>query len=163
MLEKGTNSLDGDDNDLSGYLKIGLDKAEAGSSGPWRSLFHFTSRRHVCSLTLALFFSIASGIVAPALALFLGKVFDQFSEYGSGKVESKVFIDKVTLYAISLCGLGAASGILNGAFYGFWLAFGELQASSAREQLFTNLLDKEVEWFDMRATGIETVVSRLQR
>ena len=163
MLEKEFNSKEDDDDDFDGDLEAGLNEDEAGSSSSWLALFNYTSRQHTLSLTIALIFSIASGVIAPALTLFLGKVFDQFSDYGSGKIQSSTIVHNVGKYSVYLCGLGIASGVFNGAFYAGWLAFGELQAKAAREELFKSLLAKEMEWFDMREMGVETLVSRLQR
>ena len=155
--------MDDDDVDSVEDLEVGLGECEHGATAPWKALFHFTCTSHFVVLTLALIFSIASGIVVPALAIFLGKIFDQFSFYGAGSLAGSGFAERVAKHSTELCVLGGVSGILNGAFYGFWLAFGEAQARSAREQLFNDIQDKEMVWFDMRRSGIETLVSRLQR
>ena len=43
-----------------------------------------------------------------------------------------------------------------------WLAYGELQAKSARDRLFHGLLEKEIEWYDLRMNGIGALLPRLQ-
>lgn len=43
-----------------------------------------------------------------------------------------------------------------------WIAFGELQAKSARDRLFYGLLRKEIAWYDMRKDGIGAMLPRLQ-
>jgi len=128
----------------------------------WRSLFCFTSRFHILPLALALLLSVASGIIIPALAIFLGKIFDSFTEFGAGSISGSDLVSRVSTYGIRLVGLGSASGVLNAGFFALWLFFGELQACSAREELFDSMLGKDMAWYDTRKSGIETLTSRLQ-
>ncbi|KAL9611484.1 MAG: hypothetical protein Q9167_003882 [Letrouitia subvulpina] len=58
--------------------------------------------------------------------------------------------------------LGCASGLLNAGFFMLWLAFGELQAKSVRDKLFGGILEKDMEWFDMRKDGVEALIQRVQ-
>ncbi|KAL8999973.1 MAG: hypothetical protein Q9188_005772 [Gyalolechia gomerana] len=132
------------------------------SSARWRSLFAFTSRSHLLTLCLALILSVASGAVAPVLSYLLGKVFDCFTSFGGGKYGGPELIRRVSKYAIGLTGLGAASGLLHTGYFGFWLVFGELQAKSARDSLYAGMLEKDMEWYDMRKDGIDALIQRLQ-
>ena len=128
----------------------------------WRSLFAFTTRTHILPLTVALLLSVGSGIVIPALALFLGRIFGFFSDFGAGKIGGSDLTQKVASNALILVGLGAASWFLNGTFFMFWLAFGELQAGSVRDKLFDGMLKKDMEWYDMRKAGVSALIPRLQ-
>ncbi|KAL8718257.1 MAG: hypothetical protein Q9225_004576 [Loekoesia sp. 1 TL-2023] len=132
------------------------------SNAPWRSLFAFTSRSHLLTLCLALVLSVASGAVTPVLSYLLGKIFGCFTNFGGGKYDGSELIKKVSKYAIGLTGLGAASGLLHAGYFGFWLVFGELQAKCARETLFAGMLEKDMEWYDMRKDGVEALIQRLQ-
>ena len=127
----------------------------------WRSLFNFASRMDVIPFLLALIFSIAAGIVAPALAIFLGSIFDLFTKLGADEISGSDLLDKVSGYAIILAGLGTASGIIHACYFMLWLVFGELQAKHVRERLFDGMLEKDMAWYDMRTDGIDTLVSRL--
>ena len=129
----------------------------------WRSLFNFTARPHVLPLLLALTLSVASGIITPALSIFFGKVFDCFTSFGAGTISGSDLLKKVSTYGLALVGLGSAGGLLNAGYFMFWLLFGELQAKSARDKLFDGMLEKEIEWYDMRKTGVDTLISRLQK
>lgn len=129
----------------------------------WRSLFNFTSRSHIVPLLLALVLSVVSGIIIPAVTVFLGKIFDSFTSFGGQQIRGPDLVKQVSTYALWLLGLGCTSGFLSGGFFMNWLVFGELQAKSAREKLFDGMLDKEMEWYDMRKAGIDTLTSRLQR
>ena len=128
----------------------------------WRSLFYFTSTAHVFPLVIALILSIASGIVIPALAIFLGKIFDTFSDFGAGTISGSDLTRQTSLNALYLLGLGTASWLLNGSYFMFWLLFGELQAKNVREKLFDGMLQKDMEWYDTRKSGVSAMVPRLQ-
>ena len=129
----------------------------------WLSLFNFTTRSHGFPLLLAIFLSVASGVIIPALSIFLGKIFDCFTSFGAGSISGSDLLHRVSMYGLALVGLGSASGILNAGYFMFWLLFGELQAKSARDGLFEGMLEKEMEWYDMRKAGIDTLISRLQK
>ena len=128
----------------------------------WRSLFNFTRKKHAITLALALILSVTSGVIIPALAIFLGSVFDSFTNFGAGKLSGSALLRKVSLDALALVGLGSASWLLNGGYFMLWLAFGELQAKSVREKLFDGMLEKDMEWYDMRKNGIGALVPRFQ-
>lgn len=149
-VEKATDT-DGQ-NEESDYIE---------ASG-WQSLFSFTSRIHLFSLFIALILSIASGIIIPAFAIILGRVFDLFTKYGAKEMSGSELVKKVSIYGLGLVGLGSGSGILNAGYFMAWLVFGELQAKRAREMLFDGMLKKDMDWYDMRKAGIDTLISRLQ-
>ena len=128
----------------------------------WRSLFNFTNKRDAIPLLLAATVSIAAGIVAPTLAIFLGKIFDLFTKFGAQEISGSDLLKKVSTYATVLAGLGTASGLLHASYFMFWLVFGELQAKHIRERLFDGMLEKNMGWYDLRKDGISTLVSRLQ-
>ena len=128
----------------------------------WGALFNFTTKAHILPLLIALLLSITSGIVVPALAIFLGKLFNLFTEFGAGKLSGPELVHKISTYDIYMLGLAAASMLFNAGYFGFWLYFGELQAKNVRDRLFDGLLKKDMEWFDMRTAGVNTLLSRLQ-
>ena len=128
----------------------------------WRDLFNFTSKAHNLSLFLGIFLSILSGIIVPAFALFLGKIFDSFTKFGAGSLDGSPLLVNISQYAIYLVALGLASWLLNGMYFAFWLVFGELQARSGRDKLFSGILQKDMQWFDTRNAGIAAFIIRLQ-
>ncbi|KAL8919834.1 MAG: hypothetical protein Q9208_006567 [Pyrenodesmia sp. 3 TL-2023] len=139
-------------------------ESETSKSGnaQWRFLFAFTCRSHVLPLCIAVVLSVASGAVTPILSYLLGKIFDNFTSFGAGRFDGTELVKRVSKYAIGLTGLGAGSGVLHTGYFGFWLAFGELQAKCARDSLYAEMLEKDMEWYDMRKDGIETLIQRLQ-
>lgn len=128
----------------------------------WKSLFNFSSRQHAPILIVALSLSAAAGITGPALAIFFGKIFDSFSAYGSGAADGAMLTRKVSNNAMALCVLGGTVWVLKGGYFGLWMVFGELQAKNARDRLFQNLLEKDLEWYEMRTSGIGALLPRLQ-
>jgi len=135
---------------------------KAKSAPAWSSLFAFTTRKHIVPLCAALLLSIASGVVQPILAIFLGKVFDAFSSFGTDKLDEVAFKHKITKDCLILVGLGAASWLMNAGFFLAWLAFGELQAKSCRAEVFDGLLLKQIAWFDKRKSGVAASMTRIQ-
>ena len=135
---------------------------DTGKNNSWRALFNFTTKAHLFALVVAIVLSVISGIVVPTLAIFLGKLFDLFTKYGQGAISGHELVHKVSVYGLYLVGLGAGVILLNAGYFGFWLFYGELQAKSVRDKLFDGLLEKDMEWFDMRKAGVNTLISRLQ-
>lgn len=72
-------------------------------------------------------------------------------------------VKKVAVNCIAIVGVGAGSWVLNGGFFMFWLVFGELQAKIVRDKLFDGLMQKDMEWYDLRKNGIGALILRLQR
>jgi ATP-binding cassette, subfamily B (MDR/TAP), member 1 len=128
----------------------------------WKSLFNFFSRQQAPLLTIALFLSTAAGVTGPALAIFFGKIFDAFSAYGAGAADGDMLMHKVSTDSIALCVLGGTVWFLKGGCFALWMVFGELQAKNARDVLFQSLLEKDLEWYEMREGGIGALLPRLQ-
>ena len=158
---QGSSKMECDDNP-PGDPEVAEEDSHQAENASWLALFNFTSKSHSIILIPAIILSILSGMVIPALAVFLGKIFDLFTSFGADIISGADLIKQVSTYGIALAGLGAASGILNAMFFGLWLLFGELQAKSAREKLFNGMLVKDLEWYDMRKSGIESLIARQQ-
>ena len=150
------------DVDLPGDLETDEEESNLAKHTSWRSLFNFTSTTDALPLLLGLILSIAAGIVNPALAILLGRIFDLFTNFGAGEISGSDLVEKISTNAIILSGLGTASGLLHAGYFTLWLVFGELQAKHVRERLFDGMLEKDMGWYDMRTDGINTLVSRLQ-
>ncbi|KAI9762777.1 MAG: hypothetical protein M4579_000129 [Chaenotheca gracillima] len=129
---------------------------------PWRSLFNFTTKKHAVPLTLAITLSIISGIIVPTMSIFLGKIFNSFTDFGGGVLTGDELLSKVSLYGAALVAVGGAGWVCNGSYFTFWLIFGELQAKSVRDKLFDDMMEKDMEWYDVRKIGIGALIPRLQ-
>ncbi|KAJ5294217.1 hypothetical protein N7508_009038 [Penicillium antarcticum] len=131
--------------------------------GPsWKSLFGFTTRRHLPTLVLGLISALAASCVTPALAISLGNVFDSFTSFAAGQIDTGGLGDKIIRNCFGMIGLGAAGWFLNGAYFALFVAFGEMQASEIRSQGFLKLLKRDVEWFEARSEGSGAFLSGIQ-
>ncbi|KAK2745867.1 hypothetical protein FQN57_003480 [Myotisia sp. PD_48] len=128
----------------------------------WTSLFHFTSKRHIVPLVLAIIFTIAGGLVTPLLALILGKLFKAFSDFGSHSISAGRLMSTISLHCIFLVCMGGTIWVLGSVHFSLWVVFGELQAKNARKSTFEQLLEKNMAWFDGIPDGITAVLPRIQ-
>ena len=128
----------------------------------WRSLFSFTTRQHAPAIVFIVLSTIASGALKPVAAIFFGYSFTSLSKYGSGIITAPEVVHEVSIWSIALCVLGVASWFFEGLFLLSWMLFGELQAKSVREKLFVGMLEKDMEWYDLREDGIGSLLIRIQ-
>ncbi|KAI4731384.1 putative ABC transporter [Aureobasidium sp. EXF-10728] len=137
---------------------LGKSKEDDVHAAPWRALFFFTTKSHLICLFIGLAAALAVGGITPAQSYLLGKAFNAFTSPSS----PSAVLESVTNYTIYLVAVGVGSWLVHFVFFSAWLAFGELQANSARERLFLGMLSKEIEWYDMRKNGIGAMIPRLQ-
>lgn len=135
---------------------------ELSAKQKWRVLFYFTTRRHAIALALALVFTVAAGVMLPMIAILLGRIFDAFSNFGAGAVTTEQLMHTVSRYCLFLFGLGLVIWVLQSGYFALWLVFGELQAKVARQRLFSELLKRDLGWFETRNDGIPALLPRLQ-
>ncbi|OJD17475.1 hypothetical protein AJ78_02448 [Emergomyces pasteurianus Ep9510] len=139
--------------------------ASSGTPAPtakWVSLFIFTSRKHAVPLIFGSLFTLGAGALVPMLAVLLGKIFGAFSTFGEGSLTSGQLIHAISTQCICLLALGSIIWLLQTCHFAFWIAFGELQAKSAREKSFMALLKKDISWFETKQDGISALLPRLQ-
>ncbi|CAG8956747.1 hypothetical protein HYFRA_00012291, partial [Hymenoscyphus fraxineus] len=128
----------------------------------WGSLFAFTQPKHGSSLVIAIFTSITAGLPQPVAAIIYGRVFSCITQFASGKSSAAELISKVSYWSIALAIAGGGAWLVQGASLASWMVFGELQAKSAREGVADALLEKDVEWYDLREDGIGSMLIRIQ-
>ncbi len=128
----------------------------------WRAVFTFTYRSHLLALVPAVAFSICGGALGPIMAIFLGKFFDAFADFGAGKISPDKLMERTLTSVYVLLAIGASNILLKSSMFAAWLIFGEMQAKGVRDELFKALLRKDLEWFEMRESGVGTLLSRLQ-
>ncbi|GAD98462.1 ABC a-pheromone efflux pump AtrD [Paecilomyces variotii No. 5] len=126
------------------------------------SLFKFTTRRHIPTLTVAVVTTIAAAMIQPLSAIFLGNIFDTLTEFGAGNLFGEELLGRTSRNCGILLSLGAANWILTGLYFMFWLIFGELQAKGARDTLFEELLKKDVAWFECQPDGVGALLVHIQ-
>lgn len=128
----------------------------------WGSLFGFTLHAHLLILIPGAIFALLGGCVTPALAIFLGNLFDAFTNFGAGQIKGDELRAKVASNCLGMFGLGSAGWLLNGAYFAAFVVFGEMQASSIRKKLFAELLKRDVAWFEARDEGAGAFLSGVQ-
>lgn len=140
----------------------GTDNLESGVKASWRSLFAFTTRKHTASLAWCALATFFGGLLKPVAAIFFGNVFSVLTQFGIGTLDSHDTLHQISIWCIALIVVGIAAWVLHGMFLSSWMVFGELQARSVREQMFIGLLNKDMEWFDLRKDGIGALLIRIQ-
>lgn len=136
--------------------------SEGAVKAPWRSLFFFTTKSNLPTLITGILFSIIAGACPPINAWIQGKIFESFSLLGAGQLTGEELYNGDRKYVLYFVGLAAATWVVNAGEFSCWMTFGELQAKSARDRLFHGLLEKDIEWYDLRKHGIGALLPRLQ-
>lgn len=132
------------------------------SSASWKALFSFTTKGHLGPLILAGIFSILAGLTIPVQAFLLGKLINAFVQFQATTITNDVFTREVNKYSVFFVVLATINWLTAGGMMMTWMFFGELQARSARYRVFHSLLDKDIEWFDLRKSGISAFCTRMQ-
>jgi ATP-binding cassette, subfamily B (MDR/TAP), member 1 len=133
-----------------------------GKSKSWKAIFIFTKRGHVLAVIPAMALSAAGGALGPVMAIFLGRFLDAFADFESGKISPDKLMERTLKSVYALLGIGIGNILLEGGLFFAWLSFGEMQAKSVRDDLFQALLQKDLEWFEMRESGVGALLTRLQ-
>ena len=139
-----------------------MSKMYGRRSSSWTNIFTFTRRAHLSVLLPAALLSAGAGILLPATAVFFGKFFQSFSDYSVGIIEGSALMSQTQSTVSALLTIGACTFVLKGGLFALWLTFGEMQAKCIREELFQTLLEKELEWYESRTTGVGTLLAGLQ-
>lgn len=77
-------------------------------------------------------------------------------------MSAEQLIHRVSGWCVALAIVGAGTWVVQGASLSSWMVFGELQAKGAREGVSDALLEKDVEWYDLRSDGIGSLLIRIQ-
>jgi ATP-binding cassette subfamily B (MDR/TAP) protein 1 len=128
----------------------------------WKALFGFTTKKHLPLLSAAILSASIAAAILPVLAIIYGLIFREYTNYGTGKIDSSALRSGVTRYCLILTGLVSLNWIANSLYFFFFLTFGELQARTARNRIFDALLKKNMAWYDTRETGIAAFLSAIQ-
>ncbi|OCL04888.1 P-loop containing nucleoside triphosphate hydrolase protein [Glonium stellatum] len=152
-----------EEDNISGQGKEqGQDERNYIRQAGWKALFGFTSKKHLGVLSGAIFFAVIAGLILPGQSLLFGLVFNQFANYRSGRISGPALLINVSKYSVYMTALGAGCWFSNALYFMFWLSFGELQARSARDRVFRNLISKDIIWYDMRKNGVGAFLPRVQ-
>lgn len=122
----------------------------------------FTRRAHLLLLAVAFTLSALTGIIQPATSVLVGKLMNSFSHFAAGDIEGDDLEDNTRSWIIGLIILGLTGCCLRGLFCGAWIVFGESQARVVREELFSSLVIRDLEWFEAQASGVSSLLGRIQ-
>ncbi|KAL2870203.1 ABC transporter ATP-binding protein [Aspergillus lucknowensis] len=125
-------------------------------------LLNFATRKHVPALVAGVFCTFVASFTVPLFSVLLGKIFNQFTLFGGGDITGQILTQRVSSSCILLVGLGAIGWFWNGIYLILFVAFGELQAASARDKLFEGLLKKDQRFFEEQQEGTRTFLSCIQ-
>jgi len=128
----------------------------------WKSMFAFTATRHLRTFIPAWILATAAGAIKPTVSIFSGFIFDVIAQYVAGSIGHAALMRGVSKWCVVLVGLGVASWILNSAFFALWVTFGEIQAKNVREKMLAGLLNRDMEWYDLRKDGVSSLLVRIQ-
>lgn len=103
-----------------------------------------------------------SGLIRPTAAILFGELWNTLTNYGAGIVDVKEMMHQVSKWCIALTVLGIGTWTVEGIFFTLWILFGELQATSARQKIFSGMRDKSMGWYDLREDGIASLLSRIE-
>ncbi|KAF2658478.1 multidrug resistance protein-like protein 2 [Lophiostoma macrostomum CBS 122681] len=128
----------------------------------WKALFGFTTRKHLPILIAGFISAVIAALSEPALAVLYGLLFRQLSDFGAGKISGSLLLHNASKYCAYMTALVGLNWFACSFFFTFYLAFGELQARSARERVFDALLQKDLDWYDTRKSGIAAMLPTIQ-
>ncbi|KAG9187631.1 ATP-binding cassette, subfamily B (MDR/TAP), member 1 [Alternaria panax] len=128
----------------------------------WKTLFTFTTKKHVPVLVGGIVMASLAALTMPVFAILYGLVSGYYTSYGMKEMSSNQFVSNMTKICIILTGIGILNWIANSLYFLLLLIFGELQARSARDRVFDALLKKDMAWFDMRESGITAFLPTVQ-
>jgi ATP-binding cassette subfamily B (MDR/TAP) protein 1 len=128
----------------------------------WRSLFAFTTRPHLPVFGAAAVFTFLSGLIRPASAIMFGKLWNALTSYGAGTIDQKEMLHQAATWCTALTLLGLGTWLIEGFFFALWMRFGELQAKSVRQIMFSGMRGKSMEWYDLREDGIASLLNRIE-
>lgn len=133
-----------------------------GQGASFLSLFSFTRRKHILTLIEGLMTTIVAAMIQPVSSIFLGNLFDTLTTFGAGHISGAELLSRTSENCLILLSLGAINWALSSLYFTFWLIFGEIQAKSARDTLFMELLKKNIAWFEDQPEGIGALLVQIQ-
>ncbi|KAL6712575.1 ATP-dependent permease [Coniothyrium glycines] len=128
----------------------------------WKALFSFTTKKHVPVICGAVLAATIAALTMPVFAVLYGLIFREYTSYGAGLISSEELIDNVSRCCVMLTGVAALNWISNSIYFSLFLAFGELQARSARDKVFDSLMKKDMAWYDTHETGVLALLPAVQ-
>lgn len=127
----------------------------------YKVIFAFTCATHLLVLLPALLLAGLSGAIKPITSVLVGRFLTSFSKFSAGSIDDSELTRSTRDQVLALVGLGVATWIVRGVFCCAWITYGESQARSIRERLYSTLLTRDLQWFESQQSGVSTLLSRL--
>lgn len=125
-------------------------------------LFTFTRRTHLPLLIAASSLATLAGTIPPATSILVGKLMNFFSQFDAGSIDKNDLERKTQPWILGLVILGSGASLIRTLFYCAWIVNGEVQAKIVRENLFSSLVVRDYEWFEVQTSGLGSLLGRLQ-
>ncbi|KFA54160.1 hypothetical protein S40293_06290 [Stachybotrys chartarum IBT 40293] len=138
------------------------DKPSPPTKLSWKHLFAFTRWRHAGPLSACMSASIVTAGLRAVFAVLLGVGFDVVADFGAGTTSGDDVMRDMSRFCALFAALAAANWLANSASLALWVIFGELQAHSARVDIFGSLLARDMRWFDTLDEGISSLLVQVQ-
>lgn len=139
----------------------GVEETTATINITWKSLFNFTKGSDWFVLASGIVLVVISGGAKPVSTIFLGRIFDDLTSFGAHAETSGTLLANVSKSCLILTLLGLGASVVNSAFFAVWLIFGERQTRRMRKDMFKGMMEKEMEWFDLRTDGVSSLLVRI--
>ncbi|KAL7944886.1 P-loop containing nucleoside triphosphate hydrolase protein [Trichoderma barbatum] len=128
----------------------------------FKHLFAFTRWSHAGPLIAAVIASAAFASIKSVQSILLGTIFGVISDFGAGHRSGSDTMDIISHWSLILLGIAVANWLSSTAFLALWVIFGELQATSVRQDIFESLLSKKISWFDSLDQGVSSLLVGIQ-
>lgn len=135
---------------------------EPATKATWKHLFVFTSRDDLSSLPVAIVATMVSSGIRTFQAVAFGRIFDIMAAFGAGRIDGPDALRSVSTWSLVLTGMGIGTWISHTVFMSVWMVFGEAQARSARREIFSSLLSKDMAWYDGQPDGTPSLLTRIE-
>ncbi|KAH8906346.1 P-loop containing nucleoside triphosphate hydrolase protein [Coniochaeta sp. PMI_546] len=132
------------------------------SSPPSTYLFAFTNPRQLGIILCAV---CTAGVVAAGKTVYtvlLGRTFDVVAKYGASALSGQELFAQISQWCGYMTVLGVGMWALSSMDMALWITSGELRAVTARETLFSRMIEKEMDWFDTRGDGMSSLIIQTQ-
>ncbi|TLD31149.1 hypothetical protein PspLS_02454 [Pyricularia sp. CBS 133598] len=133
------------------------------TAATWRDLFNFFSPRHSVVLVTALFASAVAVGADIAGVIIFGNVFQELTSYAARQQGPEETRKNVNFWVSIIAVLAVTHLIAAATQMRSWIKFGDMQARSARLELFRSMLSKQMGWFDSNQDGMPAMLTAFQR
>lgn len=126
-------------------------------------IFRFALPFDFFLISLAIFFSLLSGLIIPLMTILLGDIFNSFTEQQLGTVTNQIFIQKINFSVLEFMLLGLCTFFFTTLMTTLWSWTAERQGRNMKDVYFRSLLKMKIDYFedpDITSGGLLTSVNK---